>query len=60
MKLITELSKEELLNLIYNTYDSRTSHICYCVSCEPKPDLIFDYEATGYICDDCSNRLEKG
>jgi hypothetical protein len=52
-KLITELSKEELLNLIYNNYDAFTYDVCFCVMCE-KSNI--DHEL-GYICDDCQKRL---
>ena len=56
-KNITELSKNELINLIYNNYDVFTYNVCCCVICEPS-NVISELEL-GYICDDCQNRLEK-
>jgi hypothetical protein len=54
VRMLNELSKDELLSLIYNNLEGcRVNHTCLCASCgeeEVKGDLI------GFVCDEC----EKG
>lgn len=56
--LIDELSKEELLRLIYQYLpETLTSiHPCYCAVCSKD----FSDEAYAYICDECTERFAQG
>jgi len=58
MKSITELSKDELLNLLYNKFDVMTFHLCYCIVCEPENNYIISELELGYICDECNKKMD--
>jgi hypothetical protein len=53
MKEMKELSKDELLNLLYNEFNVSTQEQCECAACGKTK--FADYY---YICDTC-NRVEN-
>lgn len=59
MKKIKQLTKTELLSIIYNhmpatIYDE---HPVDCASCGTGPDKIGKVQLIFYICDNCENNL---
>lgn len=64
MTKITDLSKEELLGIIFNNIDSTRENECYCGGCGK--DYVGDtfkigekeYPVLIYVCDSC-NKYEK-
>jgi hypothetical protein len=52
-KFLAELSKDELLSLLYNEYNAAMYDVCACVVCSKSNK----YPALGYVCDDCQERL---
>lgn len=55
MKAMNDLSKNELISLLYNNFDVDTNEeVCECAACGQEPNAKF-----GYICDRCEEEGER-
>jgi hypothetical protein len=56
-KSIRDLTKSELLSLLYNMFDTHYKHPCICACCGDSDGSGIEPKPLFYLCDKCEKEL---